>query len=113
MSAAAKLERLVRIKMGTQLIVHENQAACDCAPSAPSRCGSASPRSSSTAWSGRTARTRPTSSRITWRGRGRALNDFLGESVDTLLELPRQYDEMVVEVKTRVAEDFLQESLLV
>jgi membrane protease subunit (stomatin/prohibitin family) len=34
------------------------------------------------------------------------LNDFLGESVDTLLELPRQYDEMAVAVKTRVAEDF-------
>jgi membrane protease subunit (stomatin/prohibitin family) len=34
------------------------------------------------------------------------LNDFLGEHVDTLLELPRQYDEMAVAVKTRVAEDF-------
>ena len=34
------------------------------------------------------------------------LNDFLGESVDTLLELPRHYDEMAVAVKTRVAEDF-------
>jgi membrane protease subunit (stomatin/prohibitin family) len=34
------------------------------------------------------------------------LNDFLGESVDTLLELPRQYDEMAVAVKTRVAEEF-------
>ena len=34
------------------------------------------------------------------------LNDFLGESVDTLLDLPRQYDEMAVAVKTRVAEDF-------
>ena len=34
------------------------------------------------------------------------LNDFLGESVDTLLELPRHYDEMAVAVKTRVAEEF-------
>jgi membrane protease subunit (stomatin/prohibitin family) len=34
------------------------------------------------------------------------LNDFLGENVDTLLELPRQYDEMAVAVKTRVAQDF-------
>jgi membrane protease subunit (stomatin/prohibitin family) len=34
------------------------------------------------------------------------LNDFLGESVETLLELPRQYDEMAVAVKTRVAQDF-------
>jgi len=34
------------------------------------------------------------------------LNDFLGESVDTLLELPRHYDEMAVAIKTRVAEDF-------
>jgi membrane protease subunit (stomatin/prohibitin family) len=34
------------------------------------------------------------------------LNDFLGDTVDTLIELPRQYDEMAVAVKTRVAEDF-------
>ena len=34
------------------------------------------------------------------------LNDFLGESIDTLLELPRHYDEMAVAVKTRVADDF-------
>src|SRR2546430_4890413 len=34
------------------------------------------------------------------------LNDFLGESVDSLLELPKRYDEMAVAVKTRVSEDF-------
>lgn len=34
------------------------------------------------------------------------LNDFLGEAVDTLIELPKQYDEMAVAVKTRVAEEF-------
>jgi membrane protease subunit (stomatin/prohibitin family) len=34
------------------------------------------------------------------------LNDFLGDTVDTLIELPSQYDEMAVAVKTRVAEDF-------
>ena len=33
------------------------------------------------------------------------LNDYLGESVDTLIELPRHYDEMAVAVKTRLAED--------
>ena len=34
------------------------------------------------------------------------LNDFLGESVDTLVNLPKYYDEMGVAVKTRLAEDF-------
>ena len=34
------------------------------------------------------------------------LNDFLGETVDSLIELPRHYDEMAVAVKTRVADDF-------
>src|SRR6266849_6016974 len=34
------------------------------------------------------------------------LNDFLGETVQSLLELPRQYDEMAVAVKTRLAEEF-------
>lgn len=33
------------------------------------------------------------------------LNDYLGESVDTLIELPRHYDEMAVAVKTRLGED--------
>jgi membrane protease subunit (stomatin/prohibitin family) len=33
-------------------------------------------------------------------------NDFLGESVDSLLELPKSYDEIAVAVKTRLAEDF-------
>jgi membrane protease subunit (stomatin/prohibitin family) len=33
-------------------------------------------------------------------------NDFLGEFVDTLLELPKSYDEIAVAVKTRLAEDF-------
>ena len=34
------------------------------------------------------------------------LNDFLGEHVDTILHLPRQYDEIGVAVKTRLADDF-------
>ena len=34
------------------------------------------------------------------------LNDFLGETVQSLLELPRQYDEMAVALKTRLAEEF-------
>ena len=34
------------------------------------------------------------------------LNDFLGEHVDTILQLPRQYDEIGVAVKTRLADDF-------
>jgi membrane protease subunit (stomatin/prohibitin family) len=33
------------------------------------------------------------------------LNDFLGENVASLFELPRQYDEMAVAVKARLAED--------
>jgi len=34
------------------------------------------------------------------------LNDFLGETVDSLINLPRHYDEMAVAVKTRLTEDF-------
>jgi membrane protease subunit (stomatin/prohibitin family) len=34
------------------------------------------------------------------------LNDFLGETVDSLLNLPKYYDEMGVAVKTRLTEDF-------
>ncbi len=34
------------------------------------------------------------------------LNDFLGEFVDSLLDLPKSYDAMAVAVKTRLAEDF-------
>jgi membrane protease subunit (stomatin/prohibitin family) len=34
------------------------------------------------------------------------LNDFLGEHVESLVELPSHYDEMAVAVKTRLAEDF-------
>jgi len=34
------------------------------------------------------------------------LNDFLGESVDSLLELPQRYDEMADTVKARLSEDF-------
>jgi membrane protease subunit (stomatin/prohibitin family) len=34
------------------------------------------------------------------------LNDYLGETLDTLLELPKLYDELAVAVKARVAEDF-------
>ncbi len=34
------------------------------------------------------------------------LNDFLGEHVDTILQLPREYDEIGVAVKTRLQDDF-------
>lgn len=34
------------------------------------------------------------------------LNDFLGEHVDTILQLPRQYDEIGTAVKVRLADDF-------
>jgi membrane protease subunit (stomatin/prohibitin family) len=34
------------------------------------------------------------------------LNDFLGETVDSLIDLPKLYDEMAVAVKTRLADDF-------
>ena len=34
------------------------------------------------------------------------LNDFLGEHVDTIYQLPRQYDEIGVAVKTRLGDDF-------
>jgi membrane protease subunit (stomatin/prohibitin family) len=34
------------------------------------------------------------------------LNDFLGETVQSLLELPSQYDEMAAALKTRLAEEF-------
>jgi len=34
------------------------------------------------------------------------LNDFLGEYVDTIFQLPRQYDEIGAAVKTRLREDF-------
>ena len=34
------------------------------------------------------------------------LNDFLGEHMDTILQLPKQYDEIGVAVKTRLQEDF-------
>ncbi len=34
------------------------------------------------------------------------LNDFLGEHVDSLLNLPKYYDEMGVAVKTRLIDDF-------
>jgi membrane protease subunit (stomatin/prohibitin family) len=34
------------------------------------------------------------------------LNDFLGESVDTLFNLPKYYDELGVAVKTRLVDDF-------
>jgi membrane protease subunit (stomatin/prohibitin family) len=34
------------------------------------------------------------------------LNDYLGETLDTLLELPKHYDELAVAVKARVVEDF-------
>ncbi|SRR5579884_329049 len=34
------------------------------------------------------------------------LNDFLGETVDSLIQLPKYYDEMGVAVKTRLTEDF-------
>lgn len=34
------------------------------------------------------------------------LNDFLGETVQSLLELPQQYDEMAVALKTRLTDEF-------
>ncbi|MEJ2697600.1 MAG: SPFH domain-containing protein [Candidatus Sulfobium sp.] len=34
------------------------------------------------------------------------LNDFLGEKVDSLVNLPEYYDELAVAVKTRLTEDF-------
>lgn len=34
------------------------------------------------------------------------LNDYLGESVESLFELPEHYDEMAVSVKTRLSNDF-------
>jgi membrane protease subunit (stomatin/prohibitin family) len=34
------------------------------------------------------------------------LNDFLGETVDSLVNLPKYYDEMAVAVRTRLIEDF-------
>ncbi len=34
------------------------------------------------------------------------LNDFMGETVQTILELPRYYEEMAVAVKTRLTDDF-------
>jgi membrane protease subunit (stomatin/prohibitin family) len=34
------------------------------------------------------------------------LNDFLGETVDTMLNLPKYYDELAVAVKTRLTDDF-------
>ncbi len=34
------------------------------------------------------------------------LNDFLGEHVETILQLPREYDEIGVAVKTRLQDDF-------
>ncbi len=34
------------------------------------------------------------------------LNDFLGETVDSLVNLPQYYDRMAVAVKTRLTEDF-------
>jgi membrane protease subunit (stomatin/prohibitin family) len=34
------------------------------------------------------------------------LNDFLGETAQSLLDLPRQYDEMAAAMKTRLAEEF-------
>lgn len=36
------------------------------------------------------------------------VNDYLGESVDSLLELPKYYDEMSVAVKDRLAGDFVK-----
>ncbi len=36
------------------------------------------------------------------------LNDFLGETVDSLLDLPRHYDEMADAVKTRLTGDFMK-----
>lgn len=34
------------------------------------------------------------------------LNDLLGESLDTILDLPKSYDELAVAVKARLADDF-------
>jgi len=34
------------------------------------------------------------------------LNDFLGETLDSILNLPRYYDELAIAVKTRLTEDF-------
>lgn len=34
------------------------------------------------------------------------LNDFLGEHVDTIFQLPKEYDEIGVAVKTRLQDDF-------
>ncbi len=34
------------------------------------------------------------------------LNNFLGETVNSLFDLPKHYDEMAVNVKTRLTEDF-------
>jgi len=34
------------------------------------------------------------------------LNDYLGETVDTLVELPKHYDEMAGAVRTRLTDDF-------
>ncbi len=34
------------------------------------------------------------------------LNDFLGEHLDTIFQLPKQYDEIGVAVKTRLQDDF-------
>jgi membrane protease subunit (stomatin/prohibitin family) len=33
-------------------------------------------------------------------------NDFLGETVESIMDLPKHYDEMAVAVKTRLTEDF-------
>jgi len=34
------------------------------------------------------------------------LNDLLGESLDTLMDLPKEYDEIALAVKARLADDF-------
>ena len=34
------------------------------------------------------------------------LNDFLGETLQSLLDLPQHYDEMAVALKTRLADEF-------
>lgn len=39
------------------------------------------------------------------------LNDFLGEYVDTILDLPKVYDEMGEAVKMRLADDFIKYGL--
>jgi membrane protease subunit (stomatin/prohibitin family) len=36
------------------------------------------------------------------------LNDLLGETIDTVLDLPANYDELAVAVKMRLADDFLK-----